>query len=116
MGPWERDPSRHQRIAHAGDQEAAKAAPAVGDAERGIAGVRPAHGPQLNEPLEYLVDRRCDATARTASLTAFSAGLRVSGTRGTIALSVMPRFWYWTAAVATVFVFAGMVIAITKLV
>ena len=58
----------------------------------------------------------CEATASTASLTAFSAGLRVSGTRGTIALSVMPRFWYWTAAVATVFVFAGMVIAITKLV
>jgi hypothetical protein len=28
----------------------------------------------------------------------------------------MPRFWYWTRVAICVFVFAGMVIAITKLV
>jgi hypothetical protein len=35
---------------------------------------------------------------------------------GALALAVMPRLWYWTMVAIFVFVLAGIVIAITKLV
>ena len=57
----------------------------------------------------------CDATARTASLTAFSAGLSGSDIALDDSFRVMPRYWFWLQVLIIVFVLAGMVIAITKL-
>ncbi|MFZ0088414.1 MAG: hypothetical protein WAL63_02835 [Solirubrobacteraceae bacterium] len=55
--------------------------------------------------------------ARTASLTAFSAGLAGSGMTETIASVDMqiPRLLLWTQVLIVVFVLAGIVIAITRL-
>ncbi len=116
MGARQRPHRRDQLVAHPGDEKSAKATDVVGDPECRVARPGELTG-GVDQPLQHLVDRQLAATASTASDTARSAGLIGSCMAADDSLGAsMPRLWYWTTVLIFVFVIAGIVIAITRLV
>ena len=97
----------------------AKASLAVRNPERRVSSAREL-ARAVHQPLEHLVDRqlRGDRQHGVADgLQRRVQALRHSATIvGALALAIMPRHWFWTQAAIFVFVLAGIVIAITKLV
>ena len=102
-----------QLVAHPRHQEAAKAAVAVGDPERRV--VRAGElARAVDQPLEHLVDRQLGGHGEHRVADRLERGTQRIG--HVAHNRAMPRLWIWTQVAIVVFVAAGIVIAITKLV